>query len=317
MTPNELEELLKSKSAKKVFGADPEKRFIELSCIAHPDRGGSPELFSLLNSSYESLTEKLELKSKKASYTLVGTPSFDGDLSSLYESGNLIVKLSKHPKANSVLEKEVKVIQELREPNTTFNSFLPDLIDSFPVKDKAGVTLHASVFNRKENVFSIGEILTKYPSGLDVRDMAWMWNRIASVVGYLHSQGYIHTSIIPEHCLVKLDDHCGMIVGLAHCVKEGEKVSFLSNKYKGKNYYPPELEGKDKVYKETDIYMLAKLGLSMVDSNTDTRIINFFNSCLFPNRIFRPDDAWSLHDDFNELLKSVVGKRSFRTFSMV
>ena len=90
MNTKELEELLNSKSAKEIFGVDPEKRFIELSCIAHPDRGGTNELFSLLNSSYESLTEKLELKSKKASYTLVGSPIYNGDLSSLYESGNLI-----------------------------------------------------------------------------------------------------------------------------------------------------------------------------------------------------------------------------------
>lgn len=47
-----------------------------------------------------------------------------------------------------------------------------------------------------------------------------------------------------------------------------------------------------------------------------SQIRAFFSACLLPAARLRPQSAWDLHDEFDALLKKVVGKREYRPFKM-
>lgn len=325
MTIKDLERLLRTKTPKQIFGANPDKVFQAYSVLCHPDMtGGDDSIFQLLNTAYEALNEKIVITNLKTGVTYeTGSPIYDGDISSYHQANNFLLKISKHPKANSYIESEAKICNELWSPdNLIFNKLLPKCVDSFPIKDDSKVNLICSVFEREDidNLYSLEYIRSqpKYSDGLHIADFAWMFNRLLSVLGYIHKHGYVHGAIIPEHFLANISTHGGTIIGLTHAVKAGEIVKLVSNKYKSVSYYPREILENKPVKPETDLYMAGKLGIMMLggESKIHPRILSFLKGISLEKINARPDDAWLIHDEFNDLLKQVVGKRHFRPFTI-
>jgi len=43
---------------------------------------------------------------------------------------------------------------------------------------------------------------------------------------------------------------------------------------------------------------------------------NFLRSCLLTSPARRPDDAWDLHDELDEVLRRLVGRPTYRPLAM-
>jgi len=105
-----------------------------------------------------------------------------------------------------------------------------------------------------------------------------------------------------------------------HAVQAGKVVKTISALYK--DWYPPEILAKQPVLPGTDIYMAAKCMFYLAGVNPNQPITvsaeqipipmqRFFQSCLLPGVKMRPDNAWDLHKEFDDLLKTLYGKPKF------
>ena len=335
---DEVEVLLKRiRSAKDLFGADPKKTYHLLVRLTHPDRNPGDKradpLFKEITRQYESLeVAPVTIKSKKRVYTLLKILAA-GDIADLHlaqsaghdkadtDLHDYVLKISRVLNGEKLLDNERKVLAEVltKAADTTYRKYFPTLVESFPAQDK--IAKRVNVFTYEPADFYTGEELHSKIPELTSRHLAWMFKRLLTAIGFVHRAGYIHGAILPPHIRIQTKSHGIQLTSFSHAVNKGEKIKTISGKYK--EWYPPEVLAKEAAIPETDIYMAAKcmFYLAGVDPNKPANIPatqipipmqRFFQSCLLPGAKMRPDDAWALHDEFDELLKTLYGKPRFQ-----
>lgn len=265
---------------------------------------------------------------KKRRYVLEDV-LYHGDIADLYacswEGGKHrgLFKIVKNAGDNDLVENEGRMLEKLgmaeERPESVYKLF-PRLHDSFTLKGKSG-SRRVVVIGHYPNHLSLAEIIEAFPDGIDFRDAAWMWKRMLYAVGHAHHRGIMHGGITPDHVLVHPVEHGAKILDWTSAVDTGH-VKLVSKKWK--DNYPPEVLAKRSASAATDIYMVSAcieelLGLQAAKhegSGVPPAICDFLKSCLIPAQGRRPNDAWQLHEDLDELLKALVGKRKYREFKM-
>ncbi len=58
----------------------------------------------------------------------------------------------------------------------------------------------------------MSEVIAAYPKGLDFRDVAWMYKRLLSGLGFVAEMGVVHGAILPSHVLVHPTGHGAKII---------------------------------------------------------------------------------------------------------
>jgi serine/threonine protein kinase len=103
-------------------------------------------------------------------------------------------------------------------------------------------------------------------------------------------------------------------------------------------YYAPEILRKETPSPATDLYMAAKVAIALCGGDVETgqlpesvlrtdpegldpdrcrtALQAFLQASLFPTQHRRPQDAWEVHEDFDKLLRGLVGAPKYRVFSM-
>lgn len=340
-TLDDVEKILKRvRTAKELFGPEPEKMHHVLLFITHPDRNPGDDkadsLFKEINRFWNSLsTPPAVIKSKKRSYTLLKILKA-GDVADIHLGEGIgpdgvtheyLLKISRIVHGDKLLDNEQKIVKELltKAGDTTYRKYFPTLVESFPATDK--IQKRVNVFLHEGKSHTAEDLHAKVPV-LDSRHLAWMFKRLLIAIGFAHKTGYIHGAVLPSHVLFKeiVDssppelDHGAMLTSWGHAIKFGDTVKTISIKYK--EWYPPEVLAKKPATAGTDIYLAAKIMfyLAGVDPNGKFTIPakqipipmqRFFQSCLLPGAKMRPDNAWALHDEFDDLLKTLYGKPKF------
>jgi serine/threonine protein kinase len=91
------------------------------------------------------------------------------------------------------------------------------------------------------------------------------------------------------------------------------------------SYYAPEILVKRTPMPCTDIYMAAKIAVALLGGDTTTnqmpdtvptQIKAFLQASLLPATRARTQDAWDLHEALDKLLYQLVGKPTYRPFTM-
>jgi len=116
---------------------------------------------------------------------------------------------------------------------------------------------------------------------------------------------------------------------------DGMFIKAISVPYRA--YYPPEVLRKQRPGPHTDLFMAAKCAVALLGGNvetnqlppsivhgdfhgdpevTRTRIQAFLQLSLLDAPSKRPHDAYQVHEDFETLLLSLVGKPRYRHFAM-
>lgn len=312
---------LLERPAREIFGANPDDTFRTLSSVLHPDLNGgcseAVEAFKVLNQKYEELNKPvIAIKSKTREYKLLSLIS-SSDISDIYDAGDCIVKAVRNRSDNKFMDREVEVINLMRDnPNLgTFDHYLPNVLETFNLKGGR----KATVFTKYEGVVDLLTIKKKYDEGIDPKHVGWLFKRILGGLGYAHSKGVVHGSILPQHLLVDTANHGVRIVGWGQSLFEGETPSIFSSAYK--SWYPKRVFEKKPCSPSTDIAMAARcciysLGgdiLSLeVPKSVPIKIKNFLSLCVKTEI----DDAWGLHDDFNELLRRLFGSPKFHVLEI-
>ena len=327
MNIKELFEKLQKLTYKELFGDTEESettKYKQYAILCHPDTCNDP----LAEQCFKLLQQRKNEKNKppaiisirgKSVYTFDKTTLFEGDFTNEYITldGKLIIKISKDPKLNILLKNEADKLKEvLPEKDSHFNYYLPKLVESFVVVQTNKINLQANVFEAiPPTYYSLEEIKEKHPK-IDVRNAAWMINRLFEIVSYSHSKGIIHANILPNSFLVdpvtkplpKNLCHGGILINWENATKIGETARFINKEYA--DFFPVEVLNKKPVGYETDIYMIGRICQWLCQDFT-APIKRFFDSTTIQKMRYRPDDCFDLYKEFKELLFKCYGPKRF------
>lgn len=303
----------------------------------HPDKGGTEETFIEFQRWQKKAEEKIKagtygdrasektiITSKGDTYS-IGSLCASGDIADVFHGKNeagkrVVLKIVRNAANNDLMLAEQAALKSLKADLKAVKLHTPDLMDSFEVK-QGGTKRRVNVFRWLEGYFTLRKVREAYRTGLDIRDAAWMWNRLLGALAGAHASGIVHGAVTPDNFMVcpqvpKDERHNGVLVDWCFAVKEGQKVKAMSPPWR--DCYPQEIPLKMAVDPSTDIYMAAKCMIYLVAQNSSAiprRINGLLQACLLAQRN-RLSDAAEVHKEFSEILVALYGPRTFREFEM-
>jgi serine/threonine protein kinase len=346
MTLNEAHSLLaKATQPEDVFpeggnGAR-KKRYFELAKLVHPDLHKSKaskvkadEAFKLLNEWNLRAQSKpmnrwgdrtwmvpVTLAAKKEVYTL-NAHLAAGDLSNVYSGTNskgeaCAIKVCRNPGNNDLLDNERAILDYLWNDAPTKDlkamAHIVKPVDSFELAS-AKARKRVVVTQLAKGYYNLASVKQAYHKGLDCRDAAWMFNRVLGALLICQQAGVVHGAVVPEHILIHPDKHNAKLIGWAYAVRGHAPLSAILSARK--DFYPPEVFKKGRTGTHTDIYLLAKTMLWLIDPLTLPRnIAGLYKSCLL-SAAHRPQNAWDLFKEFGNEMEAAFGPKKFREFKM-
>ena len=301
-------------------GGDAGHAYRSLVKIVHPDvapagRGPAATVaFARLSELMRERDGRL-VTTGRATYR-VGGPVAAGDIADLYavDGDQALLKLPRRPADNDLLQAEATALRTLAtHGDPKFGAYAPRLLESFTHEDADRARRTANVIARQRGFVALTEVHTAYPAGIDPRDAAWMWRRLLTGLGWAHRAGLVHGAVLPEHVLIHPAEHGLVLVDWCYSVPAGATVPALVSKHRAA--YPPEVTAKQPATPATDIFMATGLMLGLIRDPPEA-LRRFARGCRYDKPRMRPQDAWSLLGEFDELLGDLYGPRRFRPFAL-
>jgi len=251
----------------------------------------------------------------------------------------IVVKSPHSPKDNDLMEREARACDLMKKKVKSFadnpealefarklSLRVPSLLESIKLQEPGSTA--RKVLNTflvvpefETGWFSLEEIRAVYPSGVDTKIMAFIFNRALESLTLAHVSGLVHCAITPNHILIHAKTHSGQIVDwTASCrVGQGDKVPYLDDKYDG--YFPEEImDPKGGPSSASDLYMLAWCMVYVLGGNPQEKfipdsvekpIVDLLNKCLQPKRNRRPQLVEDVYREFRQIIKGLWGSRKF------
>ncbi|GID95305.1 molecular chaperone DnaJ [Amorphoplanes digitatis] len=255
------------------------------------------------------------LTTGRATYR-VGEVVASGDIAELYavDGGAALLKLPRRPGDNDLMRAEAAALDRLAsDGDPRYRAYAPRPIESFTHEDGARARRTATIVERQNGFVSLADVRRAYPGGIDPRDAAWMWRRLLTGLGWAHRAGVVHGAVLPEHVIVHPAEHGVVLVDWCYSVAPGTPVPALVARHRAA--YPPEVTAGKPATAATDIFMATGLMLRLI-ADPPAPLARFAAGCTYDAPRMRPQDAWSLLGELDELLGNLYGPRRFRPFAM-
>ncbi|MHC1783268.1 MAG: hypothetical protein AB9891_11055 [Anaerolineaceae bacterium] len=280
---------------------------------------------------------KVVLRTPVRNYVLENSfsegPLFNSYAGSFEESGQrtpVTVKVPRDPRDNDLTENEAHTIQHLAKGKTArkCSIYLPHLLDSFYYND-GGVVRFVNVFERQRGWVTLNDVHNAFPNGLDPREMSWIWRRLLVVLGFAHLNGRIHGAVLPENIEILPDQHGLRLMEWSHSVgladppdsPTGQILIPLDTDYR--DWYPEEIQRSEPPMPGTDIDMGARCMIWLLGGDSISKKLPayvplalrmFFKGCTLAGKRSRPEDAWALKEEYEDLINKLWGKLKFHPF---
>jgi serine/threonine protein kinase len=305
-------------TASVLFGPEPEKTHKKLVLLIHPDRMGAAikdraqAALYKLNILYDSLNGKAHAPTPVViGKWIVGDVLAKGDIADVYSAYPVAdpkqivaFKIARSPQDNDLIAAEHSSLKVLHadKRSDNFKRYLPQLLGTLEASGR-----RANILSFAEASYSLADIVTFYPKGLDFRHIVWMMSRGLSALGFAHSNKVIHGAILPEHLMYAPESHGLTLVDWCYSVHESGHIPAVVKKRA--NLYPAEVERKSQPSPATDIFMLA--GTLKAAAGIPKRFRPLFEHCLAGSPRSRPQDAWELSEKWTALAKEEYGDPQF------
>ena len=248
----------------------------------------------------------------------VGSRLGFGDISNLYRcnvsglGGAAVFKVVRSHFANAHLARESETLERILDGDDgRFRPFLPQPLattqliqsDTEPSRFAALLRYHEEI-DRPDELYSLQEVRAAYPDGIEPRDMAWMWRRILTILGFVHQRGYAHALVTPDHILIEPRTHKLVLISWCGAVALGCPPLLVPARWR--DWVDP----LKRVSQGTDLAAAGRSMAYLLNSTADASISRHLQ------RAGIVSDAWKLLEDFDRLIEVLWGPRQFRTFAM-
>lgn len=259
---------------------------------------------------FKKITNLLNKKIMVGSYEL-HSKLYNGDLSTLHQgskNGNpFLIKIANSSSSDLYLNNEFNHLNKiLDDPHNDFKfNYLPLPINQLSIKTKGKRPRRTNILRLDSGLLTLQDVFSKFSTGIDGRHIAWMLKRCLVALGCAYQHGITHNAILPNHILIKPENHQAKLIGWTFSLKSGEKPKILP---KGaKPFCSPVVLDKGNTSLETDLYMLSKTFMR-VSAVLPSKLDNFLISFLMKGESRHP---WDLHEDLDRILLDVYGPPQF------
>jgi serine/threonine protein kinase len=332
LTLDEVERLLAEFSTPADLFAQVAYR--KLALATHPDRHpGDPRavaLFKRIEDLYDQhRAPGPTVRSPKRTYALDHLLAA-GDVADVYLAAQdsatalgagYVVKVSRVPGGDTLLDRERKSLTTLLTAagDATYRKYLPTLAESFPVFDS--FPRRVNVFLYEPGFYTLDEVHARHPV-LDPRHLAWVFKRLLTALGFAHREKVIHGAVLPPHVLIYPASHGLQLIGWGQSVDNGCPLAAAATRYQ--DWYPPEVSKKEPATPATDLFLAARCIADLagggpagpIPDSVPAPFARFLRACLLDGPRMRPDNAWTLLDEFEEMLGQLYGPPRFHELSM-
>jgi serine/threonine protein kinase len=217
---------------------------------------------------------------------------------------------------NDLMQREADALSTLEcDGEPRHRAYAPLLLDSFCQRDpSSGVQRVVNVLQHLDGFLSLAAVARIYPHGVHPRDAAWMWRRLLVALGYAHRAGVVHGAVVPEHVLINPGEHGLALVDWCYATRCGEPIAAMVGERR--DLYPPEVAARRAAGPGTDIYLATKCMSWLIGEGAPPAMRRFAQGCTSANPQARPQDAWRLLAELDDLLHRLYGKRTFRPFTL-
>ncbi|WP_127504274.1 molecular chaperone DnaJ [Actinoplanes solisilvae] len=228
-----------------------------------------------------------------------------GDIADLIRRDDTtITKIPRDPADSDLMEAEAAALRRLRdEGDPRYRPYAPKLIDSYLHEDPERRRRRVNVQERLVGFVALDAVEPR-----DARDIAWIWRRLLVGLGWAHRAGVVHGAVLEEHVLIHPEQHG---VALVDWCYSGTRVKAVVARRK--DVYPPEVLKDKNAGPATDIYMATGLMTRLIE-DPPKPLRRFADGCLYDAPRMRPQDAWRLLAELDDILHSLYGPRTFRPF---
>ncbi|GIF13030.1 molecular chaperone DnaJ [Actinoplanes teichomyceticus] len=219
-----------------------------------------------------------------------------GDVTDLFAEGDQLLKVPRDPADSDLLAVEAAALRRLRSHGRAgFRAYAPRLMDTFVHVDGAGHRRTVNVVTRQRGFRDLAAT-----GDLDPADLVWIWRRLLAGLGWAHRAGVVHGAVFEEHVLVDPRPRGLILIDWCYAAPAGGRPKALIARREPE--YPPEVPVGRPVTPATDIYLATRLMTRLFGPDMPHPLRRFADGCLHPAPRMRPQDAWRLLAEFDELI---------------
>lgn len=225
------------------------------------------------------------------------------------------LKVSRDTKALMIAKESTIITTLLDDADPKLVPYMPELHETFEHNGR-----WVNVFTYLEDFYSLKQVLARYPSGIDPRDMAWMFRRLLVVLGFAYEQQFVHGAIVPDHVMIHPEMHGLVLVDWCYSTMDGMEQTHWSKEYQawpgsGGGWKPAKHTNDLTMAARTMLYVMGGDGWAgSFPSGIEREYRPFFSALLNPSAM--PAHPWQIKEHFDDLLERLYGPRRFRPFSM-
>ncbi|MBX4205034.1 MAG: J domain-containing protein [Candidatus Doudnabacteria bacterium] len=253
----------------------------------------------------------------------------------------VLLKAAREVSDNALLEAERDTLEALRKKLVAKSKYsdwdecLPKVLDSFLLDTGSGPKARINVLEKFEGFYTVEQIRTLIPGGIDGRTLAWMWKRLLLMLDWTHKLGCLHGAVLPPHVMYYPDNdghtgrdhrkHAVRLIDWCYSRKLTPAAKLIAWSPQWEAFYPPEILAKGTLVPATDLFMGAKTMLYLIggDAGTDKfpdhiekEICESFRMCLELDSRRRPQDIKTYFESFVGILERVYGKPKYHLFNL-
>jgi hypothetical protein len=267
------------------------------------------------------------IKSHWRRYTL-GQRLGRGDLADVYSAAadgqEFVLKIARPRAGGPLLLAEGRRLAMLAANGggRSYGEYFPRLVESFSVRI-GRERRQVNSLEHRAGFFTLEDVRRRYPNGLDGRHLAWVFKRVLAGLGFVHSCGLVHGAVLPPHVMVHAENHGMQFLDWIHAAPIGGALRIVPSAFR--DWYPREVLDREPTEPATDIYLAAKCLIYLAGGDPIVQswpaavpqpMRRFVNTCLYPAARMRPQDAWTLHEEFDELLLRLFGPSKYHRLVM-
>jgi hypothetical protein len=229
-------------------------------------------------------------------------------------SGSGVAKIFRSATNSDLAQAESRAWGMLANVDPAYQAYFPEPVSCFRHRGDDGVIRRVNISVELDGFYSLADVSAAYPLGVEARAAVWMWRRLLVALGATQRAGLVHGCVTPEHVMIHPEKHGLVLVDWCYSVDEGTKLGAMEPRWAG--FYPLEVHEREAVSGASDIYMAAKTMMWLMGDRAPKQLLAFGQGCMLRSAGMRPNDAWELLGELDELCERLWGPRKFIPFVM-
>lgn len=179
----------------------------------------------------------------------------------------------------------VETLQNLKKVHSSHptSEYYPEIKDSFLFTYKgtkvAGALLETSSSFKK--LYTIRDIRADYPTGLEDKEVAWIYMNLLKALQGFENTGYLHGAAFIDGFFINPEEGKIVVKDWHYSIRQGNFPRLINRE--AIRFYPPEINNFTGLTAATDLVLSAQACLTLLSSDSDGTLEQFLRNVInFP-----------------------------------